>query len=335
MRSRQAFTLTEVLLALGIISLLTGLTIPAVQAAREASRDLSCRNKLRQCVLANHLHESVHGALPANVLGGWPGMAMAEYRFDRGALSQLLPYIEQTTAADRWNPSTYSFDGENGEITSEPIALFLCPSSPWDDRFPFVSTRINGPISGKGAFPSDFAVNAGVVEYIGGSPKLHRDGAIRTVLLRGGFEKGRSFSDIRDGTSNTVLLWESVGGLKVVRDDVGRVLSLSWYDSFSAGYAIGPILDGDIRRTIRLETAATYVGYIQAWAGFRPGTLHVRQSSFGISSSKVNGTNDLGQPFGFHPHHANFGFVDGSVRPIASSTDASVLSSLATIAETD
>src|SRR5207302_11285078 len=88
---RPGFTLLELLVVIGIIGVLLGMLLSAVQRVREAANKAKCQNNLHQLGIAAHLcHDTNHKLPPA--LGWYPGTASGA----KGpALFDLLPYLEQ------------------------------------------------------------------------------------------------------------------------------------------------------------------------------------------------------------------------------------------------
>jgi prepilin-type processing-associated H-X9-DG protein/prepilin-type N-terminal cleavage/methylation domain-containing protein len=124
---KRAMTVLELLVVMAVITVLAALLLPAVQAAREAARNVECQDHLRQIGLALHAHHDRHRALPA----GWHANADGETAF--GWAPYLLPELEETSLFTLINFQSPK-DSPTRIIETTP-AMFICPSDFAEPRF--------------------------------------------------------------------------------------------------------------------------------------------------------------------------------------------------------
>ncbi|MCG8450808.1 MAG: DUF1559 domain-containing protein [Pirellulales bacterium] len=215
---KWAFTLVELLVVIAIIGVLIALLLPAVQAAREAARRMSCANNIRQLALAMHNYESANKKFP-------PALMIGKDQYRWSAVARVLPYVEEANLAGRLDLSVdYHWIGISGTIyqdksealnSGEPllksarVPTLICPSELRDE------VRIDSGTGNARDYMTNYGVNCGVW-------KVHDpedpDGASGAFAGNRGFGT-RSFSD---GLSNTLMLAEVKGWQPYFRDVGGN-----------------------------------------------------------------------------------------------------------------
>ncbi|TWU64750.1 Type II secretion system protein G precursor [Crateriforma conspicua] len=216
-RPIAGFTLVELLVVIAVIGVMVALLLPAVQAAREAARQTSCKNNLKQIGLAIHNYHATYQKLPWGAKGGWGPSWTTDIlpNIGEASLASIVPYGEPGYATGNDQDSKHF-----RLLATSALPTFRCPS-----QFgPTVFNESMGRITGR-------ALNS----YLGnaGSDVIHNNYSITGRL---GMESGNglfqacdfchrssgsnfcdnrpempplSFASVTDGLSNTVMVAET------------------------------------------------------------------------------------------------------------------------------
>jgi prepilin-type N-terminal cleavage/methylation domain-containing protein/prepilin-type processing-associated H-X9-DG protein len=308
--ARRGFTLIELLVVIAIIAILIGLLLPAVQKVREAAARAKCSNNLKQMGLALHNYEGVNNYMPPALVnsGRWGcGSTCPKsqsfyqqdaewYVYNHSGFVYLLPNLEQENLYRQYDftvPGSLSNPfGANGGpkaalltathpnaiVQSQKLVMFTCPS----DQEPEVVTTAANPADfyqRPNTARGNYLFSAGgLTDYNGpldwGVPQA---GAF-------GHNTKTKIAEIKDGTSNTIAIGESVQKKSGTADVFGP-----YWGSGTHTATIGYTPGGDARFNINapFDTACTPKGprCVYAW----------------VFSS-------------YHTGGANFVMCDGSVR---------------------
>jgi prepilin-type N-terminal cleavage/methylation domain-containing protein len=207
---RRAFTLLELLVVIGIIAVLIGLLLPAVQKVREAANRMACSNNLKNLGLALRNYESAHLRFPPSGVDGPFPEADVTTPTRHGWGTFILPFIEQESLAIRYRLDRGHSAPENQSVAATQLRIFQCPSTAERNRFmTFGSWAANGT---RGAC-TDYAPICGV------SPELAVMGLIDQIGL--GLYEGVM------PINRMVRLDEIIGGLSTPNVAVGRTTGAS------------------------------------------------------------------------------------------------------------
>ncbi len=223
MRSfRRGFTLIELLVVIAIIAILIALLLPAVQQAREAARRSQCKNNLKQLGIAMHNYVDVNKLLPIGAMGANACGSQSGSVWMRG----ILPYIEQDALAKRWRHDLCYTIGTNNPIIQTLLPALTCPS--------------DTPSRTWNATPNyNYAVNLGNTTVDRVTPFNGVTFALAPFHKNTGSVTGiaRSLSEIRDGTSSTLLLGEIRQGPAVAVTDLRGLIWYGDHVGFTAHYS--------------------------------------------------------------------------------------------------
>jgi prepilin-type N-terminal cleavage/methylation domain-containing protein/prepilin-type processing-associated H-X9-DG protein len=214
---RLAFTLVELLVVIAIIGILIALLLPAIQAAREASRRSACQNGIRQIQLAIINYEDANKEYP-------PGRTGCDGITDGPCKNQpqpgplrnggsgfvlILPFIEEKALFQNFNfkPNglyavDYSawLDARNKACVATRVNLYICPSD----------VGVGETHDSTGAYAlGNYAFNMGDVgpstTHASTGVKLRNSGVFEYVL-------GIRRRQVLDGLSKTFFVGEAIEG---------------------------------------------------------------------------------------------------------------------------
>jgi prepilin-type processing-associated H-X9-DG protein len=232
----------ELLVVIAIIGVLVALMLPAVQGVREAGRQVSCKNNIRQLALGIQTYAATNGFLPRSghfgppVHDSYEGDEYTELR--SGAMLSwivaILPQIEQQSLFERFDFTRNALQQvRNPQDGREPQefqpAVLVCPDDRSSGRF-FVHPNFT---AGKRFAKANYAA---FVSPFHTSTQIEYPGALSA--------KDQRLDDIRDGQTNTLMLSE-VRTRSEEQDQRGAWV-LPWNASSLLAYDVHPHWISDV-----------------------------------------------------------------------------------------
>ena len=211
-RSHKGFTLVELLVVIAIIGILVAMLLPAIQAAREQARRITCTNNVRNIVLACVSYESSNQQFPPPIGTN-----------SESLLVRILPMLDMVPLYDDFRAGIDKQVAltDLGEVELEILRCQSAATSDFDAAdsgtgFTSHYTGCAGPAGTPGTgilFPSNTTFN---VFMSSGDGELGRSGMFSPFIdggvIRGRTKSGIDTTDVSDGLSNTMAILETSRG---------------------------------------------------------------------------------------------------------------------------
>jgi prepilin-type N-terminal cleavage/methylation domain-containing protein/prepilin-type processing-associated H-X9-DG protein len=242
----KGFTLVELLVVIAIIGILIALLLPAVQAAREASRRATCTSHLKQIALAMQQYDLARKRLPSSETTRWvtkAGQAVQE-RTGGSAFIPILPFLEEQMLFEQYDPQLVLSNSPNKELAREAIAVFRCPSMIFykgDPPAGWSSYAVN-----TGTESSHWAYCCQLVGMVADPKPEWHNGAIVDAITSQVKKTSVKLIGSLDGTSKTFLAGDLDYGLIGPTTECGGAPAnggnTKWADGYPVGTTHGTVL---------------------------------------------------------------------------------------------
>lgn len=311
---KSAFTLIELLVVIVIIGILMSILLPGVMNARESARRIECANNQKQIGLAIHGYAtSKNSDLPANIVPE-DGGDKPYYGWN----CQILPYLEEAKINAEYDISENWWDDENSNnrlVTEIRVPMFVCPTGPHPNRWLYMEDYEGDLFQ---MAPTDYVASSGIY-YMNNVPEnLYRGAMASPGRYYGGSGvtagEAVNLSEIRDGTSSTILVVEMADKPNVWRGGKMTESNMNSEDPYSIvpSYSFG------------------------AWG--TPNWNHLRSWDYSGTVSfgpcAVNCSNQA-SIYGFHPNGANVLMCDGSVKFVQEGLSQELFVAMVSIADNE
>ncbi len=337
-RKRFAFTLVELLVVIAIIGILVALLLPAVQAAREAARRMSCGNNLKQQGLACHNYHDTYKVFPPALLnsgrwthsssggGAYNGKINAgsrSYEMYGGTLNTtgwtlLLPFLEQSPLHDQYN---FNIHGSQSDwraaiarnrgnrynedlVASAEIKVLICPSH---DETTQRWSRGTNTYPLRNAYRTSYLFSTGNTTDYNAPWTTYLGSYYQGVFGNNGAAR---IADIKDGTANCLLIGEGAGGQRLRTSWVYGAWGLVGTHTCCHGRSVG-----DVRNL----NHSSWPVWTRDW--------HINSAWKDRADGKSYAWVFRSQ----HPGGAQFALADGSVKMLTETMDYRVTNMLAYI----